>query len=42
MWETAFWQRFMADGAAIATIIFAISLGIVIPYALIALRRWFR
>ncbi len=42
MWETAFWQRFMADGAAIATIIFAISLGIVIPYALVALRRWFR
>ncbi len=42
MWETAFWQRFMADGAAIATIIFAISLGIVIPYALMALRRWFR
>ena len=41
MWETAFWSRFMADGAAIATIIFAISLGIVIPYALIALRRWF-
>ncbi|MEM0001574.1 MAG: sugar ABC transporter permease [Desulfurococcaceae archaeon] len=42
MWEMAFWARFMADGAAIAVIMFVLSLAIVIPYSLTALRRWFR
>lgn len=42
MWEMAFWARFMADGAAIAVVMFALSLAIVIPYSLTALRRWFR
>ncbi|MEM3662906.1 MAG: sugar ABC transporter permease [Sulfolobales archaeon] len=42
MWETAFWARFMASGAAIAVVMFVLSLVIVIPYALIAMRRWFR
>jgi ABC-type sugar transport systems, permease components len=42
MWETAFWARFMADGAAIAVVMFALSLAIVIPYSLTAIRRWFR
>ncbi|WFO74850.1 sugar ABC transporter permease [Desulfurococcaceae archaeon MEX13E-LK6-19] len=42
MWEMAFWARFMADGAAIAVVMFALSLVIVIPYAVTALRRWFR
>lgn len=42
MWEMAFWARFMADGAAIAVVMFALSLVIVIPYAVTALKRWFR
>lgn len=42
MWEMAFWARFMADGAAIAVVMFALSLVIVIPYAITALKRWFR
>ena len=41
MWELAFWARFMADAAAIAVIIFLLSLVIVIPYSFTALRRWF-
>ncbi|MET1159739.1 MAG: sugar ABC transporter permease [Thermoprotei archaeon] len=42
MWEMAFWARFMADGAVIAVIMLALSMVIVIPYAVTALRRWFR
>ena len=42
MWEEAFWKRFMANGAAIAVIMFLMSLVIVIPYAREALRRWFK
>lgn len=42
MWEMAFWARFMADGAAIAVVMFVLSLAIVIPYSLTAIKRWFR
>lgn len=42
MWELAFWARFMADGAVVAVMMFLISLIIVVPYAVVALRRWFR
>lgn len=42
MWVKAFWWRFMADGAAIAIILLLLSLILVIPYAVFAMRRWFR
>ncbi|ADI32572.1 carbohydrate ABC transporter permease [Staphylothermus hellenicus] len=41
MWDATFSMRFIAYGAAIAVVIFGLSLVIVIPYALTALRRWF-
>ncbi|ABN70243.1 binding-protein-dependent transport systems inner membrane component [Staphylothermus marinus F1] len=41
MWDATFSMRFFAYGAAIAVVIFGLSLVIVIPYALTALRRWF-
>lgn len=42
MWQAAFAQHFVSLGAAIAVILFLLSLVVVIPYAKMALERWFK
>ncbi len=41
MWEAAFAQHYISIGAAIAVIMFVISLFMVVPYARMALKKWF-